>query len=331
LAAVDGHYFLPSDRNADRQPGRSASELYEVLAQEQSLAPMHHFMKRNFAAALQDESQQAINAYLRADPAELAARWNDDIDRYKSNPVYLAKAASLLGEGHILHKQLLAKQYYFEGLIKRLEGGKTGDTLLLKEALALENMAIQQDSGAAYVYNEVGLIYDEIRKVYKAAGNEGKNSEYSQKQLDSYKVAMGLAPKWVMPVYNSATTYLEWRRFNEAEHLAVKVISLDSNFIDNVYNDLGVAYYFSKQYEKSIEANLELMRLRPLETLNCSYNIATLKALLNRPNEAIFWLEKAIQKGAKYERIQQDGDLDNIRNTIEFESMMKYYFSEKKN
>ncbi len=328
LAAVEAHYFLPSDLMPGQQSGRSASELYDQLANEESLKPMRPLMKRNFAAALQDESQQAINSYLRADQAELNARWNNEIHRYQKNPVYLSKAASLLGEGHVLHNQLRAKQHYFEGLIMRLEGGQKGDTLMLNESLALEFKALELDSGAAYVYNEIGLIYDEVRLVYKKLGNERMNEILFQKQIDSYGVAMGLAPKWVMPVNNAAVTFKEWRKLEQAERMVDISVNLDSNRFE-LYDILGYAYYLEKQYDKCITVYKKLLTCNPSKIEVMSYNIASLEMLSNRPNEALIWLEKAIQHGLKFERIQEDTDLEGLRKTPEFKAMMQKYFPNK--
>ncbi len=327
LAAVDGHYFLPSDQKANRQPGRSASELYDRLKGEPALEPMRHIMKRNFAAALQDESQQAINAYLRADQAELEARWNTDIDKFKTNPVYITKAASLLGESHVLYPQLLAKQYYFEGLIKRLEGMENNQPSLFEEALALENKALEYDSDAAYIYNEIGLIYDEIR-LPDQAGNQQKNRELFQKQIDTYQMAMSLTPRWVMPVYNISRTYKEWRRLNEAEEMGLKAIHLDSNFVDAYYL-LGEVYYLSSQQEKLKLILKQTIQLSPNDKL-LYFNIACIESLQNNSSEALSWLEKAIQHGSNYDAIQNDGDLENVRRTKEYELLIQQYFPEKK-
>ncbi|MBK8564965.1 MAG: caspase family protein [Saprospiraceae bacterium] len=329
LTAVGDQYFLPSDLREGRKPGRSASQLYDRLAKEEALRPVHSLMKRNFAAALQDESQRAINAYLRADQAELAKRWNNEIDRYKTNPVYLSKAASLLGEGHVLYHQLKAKQYYFEGLIKRLEGGQKGDTVMLNEALALEFKALEMDSGAAYVYNEIGLIYDEIRLVYKGKNDEDRNQYYSSLQLGAYEVAIGLAPKWVVPVYNSTKTYKELGQFQETKDMGLKTIALDSNLVD-VYDLLGHLFYITNQYEKSIEMYLKLLRFKPVEISIWQYNIACLNSLLNRPKESIFWLEESIKNGFEYSTIMQDADLENLQKISEFKFLMNKYFPNEK-
>lgn len=328
LAAVEDQYFLPSDHREGRKSGRSASELYDSLAKEVALQPVHSLMKRNFAAALQDESQRAINAYLRADQAELAQRWNNEIDRYKTNPVYLSKAASLLGEGHVLYNQLKAKQYYFEGLIKRLEGGQRRDTVMMNEALALEFKALELDNGAAYVYNEMGLIYDEIRLVYKGKNDEVRNQYYSSLQLGAYEEAMVLAPRWVMPVFNIAVVYREFRRLKEAEMMCLKSIELDSN-LESAYINLGLAYYLAGNFEKAIEVNRKLLIKNPSGSKDWHFYIACLESKLNRLHEAISSLEKAIKNGFPYDYIINESDFDSIKGSIEFKSLLKVYFPDK--
>jgi uncharacterized caspase-like protein len=327
LAAVEDQYFLPSDHREGRKPGRSASQLYDQLVKEESLRPVHSLMKRNFAAALQDESQRAINAYLRADQAELAKRWNNEIDRYKTNPVYLSKAASLLGEGHVLHNQLKAKQYYFDGLIKRLEGAQKGDTVMLNEALALEFKALELDSGAAYVYNEVGLILDEKREIYNTKGEEKFNSILFKKQLMYYEVATKHAPKWVQPYQNSARTLREWRRLKEAEEMCLKIISIDSTFLP-AHTEMDRVCYLTKQYEKCVRINKHLMTITPNDGY-LYYNIACLESLQEHPLNALPWIEKAIKLGIGYEDIKNDADLSKLRAIPEFNDLMQKYFPDK--
>lgn len=326
-AAVSNQYFLPTDLKDGRKPGRSASELYDRLSKEVALSSVHSLMKRNFAAALQDESQREINAYLKSDPTELEKRWNNEVEKYKSNPVYLSKAASLLGEGHVLHNQLKAKQYYFEGLIKRLEGGQQLDTLMLKEALSLTFKALELDSGAAYIYNEIGLIYDEIRKAYMADGIHHNNAFLFQTQLENYNLAIALAPKWLMPYHNSSRTLREWRKLKEAEEICNKTLSIDSSFVP-AYIELDRICYMSKQYDKCILLNKHLISIDPEDGI-LYFNIACLETLKGQPKNALPWIESAIKHGIGYDRIKRDGDLAELRELPEFHQLAKKYFPDK--
>ncbi len=328
LAAVEAQYFLPSDLKEGRIPGRSASELFDLLEKEESLRPLRSLMRRNFAVALQDESQRAINAYLNADQAELAKRWNNEVDKYKTNPIYLSKAASLLGEGHVLHNQLKAKQYYFEGLIKRLEGGMAGDTVMLNEALALEFKAIGLDSGAAYVYNEMGLIYDEIRKVYKGMGRNQQNTFYSTLQMEKYALAMNLAPKWVFPVLGYGRTCREIRKLEEGEKYILRAIELDST-LEPAYSDLMDIYYFSKQYKKGVNTTLKRLKLNEVDPI-IWYNLSCFAALSGDTELSLSSLEKSLILGFPLDNVIIDNDLSSLQEESAYHDLIKKYAQQKK-
>ena len=73
-AALEKGELLEPAGGSGQAAGASAYDLYLELAEAPELSRLHGIMKRNLATALQDESQQAINAYLRADEEEMAAQ-----------------------------------------------------------------------------------------------------------------------------------------------------------------------------------------------------------------------------------------------------------------
>lgn len=92
IAALDNNHLL---EHPDEKI--SADELYRELIQEESLADLHRLMTRQLATALQDEAQQAINAYLLANPTELEKRWKGDT-KYAQYPVTLGVLQSYWGK-----------------------------------------------------------------------------------------------------------------------------------------------------------------------------------------------------------------------------------------
>ncbi len=395
LAAVDNQYFLPSDYNESRQKGKSASALYNILSKENSLKPLHSVMKRNFAVALQDKSQKSINAYLKADPEELNERWVNFGKKYKSNPAYLGKAASLLGEKHYLYDRLIAKKYYYEGLLLRLEGEKTKSDSLFNLALEKEKLALQYDDGSAFIYNEVGMIY---KRLYYSHGGINGSKEITDSlyhnQILMFEKAIQIAPKWVMPHINLAGLYLMNNELDKSEAKCAIAHSLDStqlgpkwymgniyqdrgendkaiklfnevinnnpNFNALVYNNLGLAYfntnqyelaekmylkalekdsmefiiyenlgllyYKSKNYDKSIAINLKRTILDPENSMPF-YNIACVVSLQGKGEAAVEWLEKSIAKGFnKYNWIKNDADLENARKAPTYLKLKNQYF-----
>lgn len=384
VAAVDNQYFLPSEVNNTRSPGKSASELYEFLSKEPSIKMLHGSMKRNFAAALQDEAQHSLNGYLKADPKEMAERWESYGESYRSNPNWLNKAAEILGDKHRVYNQIRAKQYYFQGVILRLEGEKTGNEKLFKKAFEKEKLALQFDDKAAYIYNELGLIYGNLNE--------------KEKEIKMYEKAMQIAPKWVLPPYNLSTTYNDMGNYKEGLKWGKKASLLSANLVhpflnigtsywglgeltkaDSMYKiclekdsnyyracfyigcladdqqeyqnaeksylktleikpdyvschiNLGNLYVATKQLNKAEKSYLKVLSLEPDHQWG-HYNMICLKALQNKPETALKWMEKTLKTGFNdYASLISDDDLASIRVYPKFNAMMKKYFPEKSN
>ena len=81
-------------------PDSCANAYYERLMTIDTLRPLRGAMTRNFAAALMDDSQQALNRWMRADVREFSIpRMAEMLLRYAPFPRQLEKAAELLGSG----------------------------------------------------------------------------------------------------------------------------------------------------------------------------------------------------------------------------------------
>jgi tetratricopeptide (TPR) repeat protein len=222
-AMASGHLLEPA--------AGSAYELYLALSERASMQPHAGLLRRNLAAALQDESQIAINDYLSADPRELQRRWSFD-SRYNKFPAYLEKAAELLGSEHFMYHSLLSRAHYFKGLNLRLEAEKNQDRALFSEATLEQKKAIELDANAVFAYNEIGHILLSMQ-------NASTSIPYLEK-------ALKLSPTWVLPWSNLCFSYIELRNWTEAEACGLKALQFDSTFIMANYN-LGLAY---QQMEK---------------------------------------------------------------------------------
>ncbi|MCB9317213.1 MAG: tetratricopeptide repeat protein [Lewinellaceae bacterium] len=179
---------LEHKRLLDAQDGQpSADALYRELMQEESLAALHRLMTRQFATALQDDAQQAINAYLLTNPTELEKRWKGDTT-YAQYPRYLHRAAELLGESHYMHDYLIAKQLYFEGLNLRLQVDQGNQLITYQEALEKQEAALALENRAAFFYNELGVLHTRMKQ--------------SEKAIANFEKAIELAPEWGLPYVN---------------------------------------------------------------------------------------------------------------------------------
>ena len=192
--------------------GSSAYDLYVELSQVPELERLHGVMKRNLATALQEESQQAINAWLRMDEEELAARSRGDL-KYTKFVRYLEKAADLLGEGHYMYRTLKAKQYYFDAvdIAVRFEWRtfSLADSTLIWKKQREEKIqkAFELEKNAAFILLEKGYSSEDSSIYY-------------------YEKAIELAPNWIFPYANLSGLLIGKGKFEEAESYAAKVKEL---------------------------------------------------------------------------------------------------------
>lgn len=226
---------LKEGRLLQSENGSSAWDLFQELKDKFVMAPFQGLMRRNLAAALQDDAQQAINDYLKADPVELRNRWSYD-NRYEKFPEYLGKAADLLGADHYLYKTLKAREHYFKGLNYRLRGERTKTPALYNLAVSEQQECLKLDPDAAYAYNELGLL-DRRARDYKSA-------------ITHFEQAIAQSPGWVLPWANLCGTYINIGDFANAEFAGNHAIRLDSTFAMAQYH-LGLAYRQLSEYTQA--------------------------------------------------------------------------------
>ena len=103
------------------------------------------------------------------------------------------------------------------------------------------------------------------------------------------------------------------------------VVGIDSSQKTNLLNNLAYGYLFNGETGKS---KYYYTKAGILDYYY--YNVACIKSLDKKTNEALENLEQSFQNGYKnYDHIQVDTDLDNIRNTDEFKQLLRKYFPGK--
>lgn len=293
-------------------PGRCAASLYDSLVQHTSLRPMHGHLRRRLAAALQDEAQQALNAYLNNDPKELVRRLRSgaEYDRY---PQYLAKAAELLGVRHFLYRLIQAKQYYFEGFILRLHA-EEGDTIRLWSALDKLNAALAKEPEAAFIFNEIGNVFSGLKK--------------NEEALKNYQKAIELAPAWGIPYINICYTYGEEQKYEDAIRYGKQAVAL---YTGNAYAFyvLGRVLLQSNDMVSAEASYKRAVQLDP-SLREAYYDLACIKARQGRQEESLRWLESALHNGFNNRKmLWEDEDLSEIRSLPAFLALADRYFLNK--
>ncbi len=216
-------------------PEQSAWHYFQLLKDKPEIIPFKGLMQRNLAAALQDEAQQAINDYLKADPVELRNRWSYD-SKYEHYPEYLMRASELLGPNHFYYKALKARQFYFEGLNIRLNSERQRTKEFLPSALMNQQKCLELETQAPFALNEIGLLFRRLGRHLEA--------------IDHFQQALKLSPAWVLPWANLCGSYFEIDSFDLAEQAGKKAIELDSSFVLAYYN-LALVYQYKQELEQA--------------------------------------------------------------------------------
>ncbi len=97
------------------EPEKDCAEYYyTLLSKDERLLKLHSTLRRNYAAALQDDAQQVINKYMKAELHEISISISERVRKYELYPKLLSRAAELLGDQHYLYRILQARKYFFE-------------------------------------------------------------------------------------------------------------------------------------------------------------------------------------------------------------------------
>ena len=248
LAALDsGNLMEPA--------GNCADDFYRHLVQVESLRPVWGLMRRNFAAALQDEVQQALNALMESDPYEANA-WRYNPGKYEKYPEFLQRSMELLGETHYMYKTLKAKKLYFEAHQLGQNMGAALDVPALRDSLKREAkakllQAAQLEPGAAYLYHAIGSLY------YFT----------SPPQTDSMLAwnarASEWSPRWLLPYLdNSYEVNRTTSNVAEAERWLMQALAADSNAYV-VLERLSWLYQWQGKTQQSLDLCDRMIALKP--------------------------------------------------------------------
>ncbi|MEQ1744942.1 MAG: tetratricopeptide repeat protein [Saprospiraceae bacterium] len=203
---------------ADHEP--AADELYASLSTESGLAPLHGFMKRNYAAALQDDAQQTLNAGLKTGPDASSFRGRMPIliftEKVRYYPRCLDRAAELLGEKHYMYAALKARKYFFEGYLMAA-ANQNPSTEHGKQVLALLRQSLHWQPEQPHVFWQMSRVFG--WNLLQPDSVE----HYAWKALEAH-------PNWIPPCTHAA--YLLSLKFNRQDRAKVflqRAVGIDSS------------------------------------------------------------------------------------------------------
>ena len=268
LAVQDKRFFTPA--------GNSADEYFTQLNEVEVLAPLQGIMKRNYAAALQDDAQQVLNTMLKTGlTSEVLSAAKASVI-YRNYPLYLDRAAQLLGKEHYMYPILQARKHYFEGSIQKDP----------KKAKQNYFQALQWQSEMPHAY--AGLI------------NQYRLSKLDSAEYYAFK-AMEIAPSWVKPYVDLALLYSNYEMYEKAIAALNKAGKLDSNSL-LVWYFKGHLYSEMEDFNKAEYWYLKLLSADSGEIcFPCAYNaIGTIYYKKKRLDQAEQYFKKAIHRDSTF-------------------------------
>ena len=209
------------------------------------------------------------------------------------------------------------------------------------KALEYCNQAIALDSVKANYLYEKANILDNAGRTQEAiktmsdyiANTPDESAGYYQRgwfkdhsgdiegALEDYTMAITLQPNVAYAYLNRGVLYRLKGENAKAESDFKQVVRLDS--IPEEAECSFYAYYYLGQKDKAIEI---LNTILDKDKKGNCYDAACLYSVMGEKEKALSYLRQSLEDGyRRFAHIKRDRDLNNIRNTEEFEVLMKEY------
>lgn len=218
-------------------------------------------MRRNYAAALQDDAQQVMNLLLKSDAGENAKTLISIKRDYKQFPGNLRKAASLLGKKHYMYRTLMARSYWFEGYIIDESRCSSCDRVY---NVANANKVLPHYQKALTYQPEMPHAWNQMAAVYGIQKIEFDSAEHYA------NLAIEAIPGWTLVYHWMANMYLRHyhtSRDNESLTNAKKWLDrgLENDSLSvTILNELAYWYNLTGNYEKEQETLDYSFSLEPI-------------------------------------------------------------------
>ncbi|MFN8331290.1 MAG: tetratricopeptide repeat protein [Saprospiraceae bacterium] len=266
-----------------------ADYYYEQLIAEPKLAKLHSTMRRNYAALLQDETQQTLNEWLKGAPdASMTSSNKNDHSRItvkefdqriRSYPRCIDRAAELLGPQHYMYRNLQARRNFFEGFLVA-NSDHNPNKEVGQRALQFFKASLEWMPDQPHVYWQMSHVF-----------------AFSFQQIDSLEYytrkAIDLQPGWILPCVNTAFLLsFNYSMFNQAKYYLELANKIDSNNVEVVHM-WAINNMKQKKYTEAERLFFKAIRLDSTEAGKW-LNLGFLYTEMSRFNEAEAALKKAI-------------------------------------
>lgn len=315
--ALRDKQFLFAEKGHDKND--FADYYYNKLIAEPQLERLHSTLRRNYAAALQDDAQQVMNAWMKTSQDELLATNTKGVNRrlptkifnekLRSFPACLNRAAELLGSGHYMYNALKARSHFFEGYLLA-NSNRNPNRELGEKALKEFRLALQWQANLPQAYWQMSMVY-------------GYNLLIPDSAEAYAKIAMELQPTWVFPYVELTTLYLDkYKLFEKARYYMEKAVHIDSNSKFG-WNGMAIYHYLKKDYRVAEKYYLKAIALDSTNAVFHS-NLGVLYTAMQQHGDAELFLYKGLALDSTYAALYNNlGALYN--DTRRYADAEKYF------
>ncbi|MCB9331732.1 MAG: caspase family protein [Lewinellaceae bacterium] len=259
-----------------------AEYYYSLLIKEPKLDKLHSAMRRNYAAALQDDAQQVLNLMLKSDPSICLKMIEGYRITYRHYPQYLERAASLLGNAHYMYNTIMARKYFFEGYLTALGKPQNGGF----DKVEFARKVLDKYFTALRYQPNMPQAWLKIADQYAFELDQIDSAEYYISK------AIEASPNWVLPYTLMASANVEKHHLEEAKSWLDKAWQLDSNSVV-VLVRIGEWYSIRNRFEEALTCLLKSLEMDP--TVPCNYfQMGMLYERLGQYEASMRMYEKAI-------------------------------------
>ena len=204
-----------------------------------------------------------------------------------------------------------------------------------KEALRLDPQLVEAHNNMGIVLMREGKLEAAISQFrealqidpnFKPAANSLRSALAIQRELESEvsKLSKLLQdnPESAELHFQLGNLFFRQGDRRQAIQQYKKALELDPEFLPAL-NNLALVTAANKEYDRALALFLDILNSRPNDA-ETHFNIACMYSQLNRVDESLAYLKKAIDKGyTNWQRIKRDSDLDNIRGSSAYKELIQ--------
>ncbi|MDD5724085.1 MAG: tetratricopeptide repeat protein [Syntrophales bacterium] len=280
-----------------------------------------------------DEALRCHSRVLESDPDSAIANYNMGVALKMRGDTdgavrYYMKTLSIDPDHENAHYNL--------GLILEGRGDLEGAARNYSEALRINPKNVKAQGNLGVILSRLGdpdralerfreavLIEPQDAKALNNLGSALAMKGDIEGAVRYYSEALEITPGYADAHYNLGTALaLKGDRDGAIRHLSEAVRIMPDHA--KARYDLGNLLAGQGRLDEAILHLSEAFRLRPDGSIPVCYNIACACARQNKREEAIAWLKKAVEGGFnRWELLKSDKDLENIRDTVYYKSLIK--------